>query len=318
MITLEMVYWLAGTFFASIAIINVRDADNPKRWGNTLFWGLVAVSFLFGSHLGDFGNGLLVLAIALVGGLGFLGQGNPKTTDAATRASAAARRGDLLFLPALIIPAFALLGGIALKDATVAGQPLFQPKQATLISLAIGAMLATLLALALFRAPAHAPVTEGRRLMDTVGWAALLPQMLASLGAVFAAGGVGVVIGDLSGALIPEGSKLAAVVAYCFGMAIFTVLMGNAFAAFPVMTAAIGLPLIVNHFGGNPAIMAAIGMLAGFCGTLMTPMAANFNLVPAALLQLPDRNAIIKAQVPTALPLLGVNTALMYFLVFRF
>jgi uncharacterized membrane protein len=94
--------------------------------------------------------------------------------------------------------------------------------------------------------------------------------------------------------------------------------MGNAFAAFPVMTAGIGLPIIVGRFGGNPEIMAAIGMLSGFCGTLMTPMAANFNIVPVALLELPDQYAVIKAQIPTAVPLLLVNILLMYFLVFRF
>ena len=59
-------------------------------------------------------------------------------------------------------------------------------------------------------------------------------------------------------------------------------------------------------------------MLSGFCGTLTTPMAANFNLVPAALLGLQDRYAVIKAQIPTALLLLLVNTVLMYALVFRF
>ena len=36
-------------------------------------------------------------------------------------------------------------------------------------------------------------------------------------------------------------------------------------------------------------MIGAIGMLAGFCGTLMTPMAANFNIVPAALLELKDQ-----------------------------
>ena len=64
--------------------------------------------------------------------------------------------------------------------------------------------------------------------------------------------------------------------------------------------------------------MAAIGMLSGFCGTLMTPMAANFNVVPASLLELPDRdapfNGVIRAQVPTALLLLVANTLFMYFL----
>ncbi|WP_333595055.1 5-oxoproline transporter, DUF979 family subunit, partial [Anaerospora hongkongensis] len=54
----------------------------------------------------------------------------------------------------------------------------------------------------------------------------------------------------------------------------------------------------------------------GYCGTLMTPMAANFNIVPAALLDLPDKNGVIKAQIPTALLLLTVNVFLMYFLVF--
>ena len=92
--------------------------------------------------------------------------------------------------------------------------------------------------------------------------------------------------------------------------------MGNAFAAFPVMAAAIGLPLLIHQYHGDPAVVAAIGMLAGFCGTLMTPMAANFNVVPAALLDLADRNAVVKAQVPTALPLLAVNIALIWFLAF--
>ncbi|MGF6934065.1 putative membrane protein [Paraburkholderia sp. UCT70] len=114
------------------------------------------------------------------------------------------------------------------------------------------------------------------------------------------------------------GALFAVVAAYTFAMAIFTMIMGNAFAAFPVMTAGIGLPLIVHQFNGNPAILGAIGMLSGFCGTLMTPMAANFNIVPAALLELKDQNGVIQAQWPTALLLLIVNTILLYAFVFRF
>ena len=109
--------------------------------------------------------------------------------------------------------------------------------------------------------------------------------------------------------------------AAALGMAAFTIIMGNAFAAFPVMTAAVGLPVLVVKFGGDPAVVCAIGMLAGFCGTLMTPMAANFNVVPANLLDLPDRNSalngVIRAQIPTALPLLAVNIFLMLMLAFH-
>jgi uncharacterized membrane protein len=126
------------------------------------------------------------------------------------------------------------------------------------------------------------------------------------------------VVSELVGRFIPVGDAFAVVAAYAVGMALFTMVMGNAFAAFPVMTAGIGLPLIVKLHGGDPAIMGAVGMLAGYCGTLMTPMAANFNMVPAALLELPDQNGVIKVQIPTGLMLLAVNTFLLYFLVFRF
>jgi uncharacterized membrane protein len=160
-------------------------------------------------------------------------------------------------------------------------------------------------------------VHEARRLLDSVGWAVVLPQMLAALGAIFAAAGVGRIIATVAGRWIPLDSPLVAVVTYTVGMAIFTMIMGNAFAAFPVMTAGIGLPLIMTRFGGDVAIMAAVGMLSGFCGTLMTPMAANYNIVPAALLELPDEYAVIRAQLPTALTLLAVNTAIMYLFVYR-
>ncbi|GAA3265629.1 hypothetical protein GCM10020258_33570 [Sphingomonas yabuuchiae] len=112
--------------------------------------------------------------------------------------------------------------------------------------------------------------------------------------------------------MIPAGSVIGAVLAYALGMALFTIVMGNAFAAFPVMAAAVGVPILIRQMGADPAIVAAVGMLAGFCGTLMTPMAANFNLLPAALLGLKDKYAVIRAQVPTALPLLVFNILLLY------
>src|SRR6185369_16982953 len=111
--------------------------------------------------------------------------------------------------------------------------PLLDPKQATLISLALAAIIAVSVAVILLRQPLISPLQEGRRLMDTVGWAALLPQMLAALGAVFALAGVGKVVGKLVTDFIPMDAKATAVAVFCLGMAGFTVIMGNAFAAFP-------------------------------------------------------------------------------------
>ncbi|WP_395651551.1 DUF979 domain-containing protein [Brevundimonas sp.] len=322
MITLTWVYILAGLIFMAFAWMSVTDRENPKRLRNAAFWGLMAVSFLFGSYLGDLGNGILLVGLVLIGGIGGLGQGRPATTSPEERRTLAARFGNRLFIPALIIPATALLGTLVLAKIEIGGRPLFDAKDPTLIALGLGVLLALVVAMAMFRPPATAPLQEGRRLMDAVGWAAILPQMLAALGAVFALAGVGQVVGGLVADVIPMNGPLIAVVAYCLGMALFTFIMGNAFAAFPVMTAAIGLPFVILQFDGDPAIVCAIGMLSGFCGTLLTPMAANFNVVPANLLELPDRNAafngVIRAQAPTALAMLGANIVLMYALAFRF
>jgi len=318
MITLEDVFIVVGLFFAAFAILSLGDGANPKRFGNAGFWGLFGASFLFGSHLSDFANGILVLALVLLGGFGVLGRGAPRTTSPEVRRESALVRGNALFIPALLIPAIALLGTLTLKQATIGGVKLLDAGQVTLISLALGVLTALAVAMLWLRPPVLAPLQEGRRLIDAIGWTAMLPQLLAALGAIFTLAGVGHAVSELATRFIPLDQPVEAVIAYCLGMALFTFVMGNAFAAFPVMTAAIGLPLVVHKFGGNPAIMASIGMLSGFCGTLMTPMAANFNIVPAALLDLPDRNGVIKVQIPTALPLLLANAALMYFLVFRF
>ena len=317
MIGLEQVYWLAGLMFAAVAVRSFGDRANRKRFGNAAFWGLLAVSFLFGSELGDLANGVLVLAVTALGSVA-MGQGAPKTTTVAEREASARKTGNAVFVPALVIPAIAIVGTLTLGKVTIHGMPLADPKQVTLIALALGIIIALLVAVLRFRPSALAPVEEGRRLCDAIGWAIILPQLLASLGAVFAISGIGAAVGHLPTTWLPLGHPLAAVVAYCIGMALFTVVMGNAFAAFPVMTAAIGVPLIVHRFGGDPAIMGAVGMLAGFCGTLTTPMAANYNIVPAALLELPDRNGVIRVQIPTAIPLLICNIILMYVLVFRF
>jgi uncharacterized membrane protein len=317
MITLEFVYVLMGLMTAGIAIVNFRDRASPKRYNNAAFWGLYAVTFLAGSRLPDFVNGLLVIGMVLVMAIGKLGGPPAERATRGEREASAARWGNILFIPALTIPAVTLLGNYVFKKWQIGGVPLVDPKQVTLISLGVAVVIALAIGMAILRPPLTAPIVETRRLMDAVSWAAVLPQALAALGAMFALAGVGPIVAGILQRWIPLDTPLVVVATYTVGMALFTSIMGNAFAAFPVMTAAIGLPLIVHRFGGNVVVMAAIGMLSGFCGTLTTPMAANFNIVPAALLELPDKNAVIKVQLPTALMLLAANTAIMYLGVFR-
>ena len=55
----------------------------------------------------------------------------------------------------------------------------------------------------------------------------------------------------------------------------------------------------------------------GFLRTADDADGGGYNIVPTALLELPDEYAVIKAQIPTALLLLTVNTLIMYTFVFR-
>jgi uncharacterized membrane protein len=306
-----------GLMMAGVAIVNSRDRTNPRRFNNTTFWGIYAITFLVGSRLPDLVSGFLVIAMVLVTSIRGLGQGKQESATREERQASAHRWGNKLFIPALAIPIVTVLGTVVFKGLRINGNSLVDTKQVTVISLAIATLIALAIGLVLLRPPILAPIREARRLLDAVGWAAVLPQMLAALGALFAIAGVGTVVSNLAQRWIPLDNSFAVVTTYAVGMALFTMIMGNAFAAFPVMTAGIGLPLIVQKFGGDPSVMAAIGMLSGFCGTLMTPMAANFNIVPTALLELPDENAVIKVQIPTAILLLGANILLMNFLVFR-
>ncbi len=73
------------------------------------------------------------------------------------------------------------------------------------------------------------PFKDGVRLNDNVGSTGILPQVLSALGSLFTAPGVGAVIAAGVGALIPEGNHLIAVIFYCAGMALFTMIMGNGF-----------------------------------------------------------------------------------------
>ncbi|QOY95458.1 DUF979 domain-containing protein [Massilia sp. UMI-21] len=317
MITLDHFYLLVGLLFAAVAWLNLRDRSNPRRVTTALFWGLYALVYLAGERLPPSLVGALMILMALVAGFGGVGAGKPAVPPEAQRRAAGARLGNRLFIPALLLPLVTMLGATLFKDVRVGGLALLDPGHLTLVSLGVAALVALGAACWLTRSTPLQGVREARRLVDAMGWAVVLPHMLAVLGLLFAEAGVGKAVAHVTTSYIDMDSRFLAVAVFCIGMALFTVVMGNGFAAFPVMAGGVGIPVLVGVYGANPAVMAAIGMFSAYCGTLMTPMAANFNIVPAALLDLPDKNAVIRAQIPTALPLLVANIFLLYFLMNR-
>jgi uncharacterized membrane protein len=316
-ISVSWLYDLVGAILAVTAAMTLADRSHPKRFSTALFWALYAAAFLVGDRLPPAWIGAGVVALALIAGLGRVGAGRHVERTAAQLAASARRLGNQLFVPALAIPVFTMLGVLSAKWLQVGGVPLFDPKNTTLVSLGVACVLALAIACWLTRETPLQALRESRRLTDSLGWALVLPQMLGMLGLVFSDAGVGKAVAHVTTSYIDMDLRIVAVAVYVVGMALFTVIMGNGFAAFPVMTGGVGVPILVGVFHADPAAMAAIGMLSGYCGTLMTPMAANFNIVPVALLELTDKNAVIRVQMPTALVLLAANVVLGWFLMFR-
>lgn len=323
MLTLTHVFYMIGALFVGTAVINAAE----RRWLHAGFWMILALPCLVGDQIlaankagvkwpaQAMGAGVLALAVLVA-----LMRSRPIAEDpeqVAAREASAARLGDRLFLPVLAIP---VIVAALVLGARPSGSPVprvIDPAQLALISLGAAAAIALIAGLAVTRAHPVRGLTEGRRLLDTIGWPVVLPVLLAALGAVFVETGVGKAIAALVEAVIPTDSAAACLLAFGLGMVAFTAIMGNAFAAFPVMMAGVGLPLLIQLHGAQPAALGAMGMLTGYCGTLITPMAANYNVIPVLLLDLRDPHAVIRAQWPTALALLIANLILMGVLVFR-
>lgn len=301
-ILLEIFYIMIGLYMATTMIFTLKDKNHKTRIGTALFWGIVSVIFIFGKLIPSTIIGALIIVIAVLSALKQINIGTLKQLDSTFTQLKADKLGLKIFIPSLTIAIVAML--IAQ----------FTPFSGT-VAIGIAATVALLLTFVITKAKSIEYIEDSNRMFQSVGVFAILPQLLASLGALFTAAGVGDIISNIISGVIPDGNRLAGVIAYCVGMAIFTAIMGNGFAAFSVITVGIGVPFVFAQ-GGDPIVCSALALTAGFCGTLLTPMAANFNMLPAALLEMKDKNGVIKAQAPFALVLLTIHIILMYTLGF--
>lgn len=294
---LEILYILAGLVAMVAAVLSFKDRSLKTRYGTALFWAILSITFVFGKILSPTIVGILVLIMGILTATKQVKIGTFKQTSEEFKLEKSKLIGNKLFIPVLSIAVFAF--GIG-QFTSLGG----------LVGMGVGAVIGTIAGLFITKASASETLEEGNRLIQQVGPFAILPQLLAALGALFNAAGVGEVIANGISNVIPTGNIVFGVIAYCVGMAVFTMIMGNAFAAFAVITAGIGLPFVFNQ-GANPAIAGALALTAGYCGTLLTPMAANFNIVPAAVLEMKDKYRVIKTQAPLAITLLVIHIILM-------
>ncbi|SFH89780.1 DUF979 domain-containing protein [Pisciglobus halotolerans] len=299
---LELFFILVGLLLIYTGIAVFMDKEHPTRLGTSLFWLLLGVIFAIGNFIPSIISGALLLVIGVLTffkqvNIGHVFEASEKETQENNE-----RIGNLVFLPVLTLAVVAV--GVA-QLTPLGGQ----------VGIGIGSVVSLLVAMAITKASPTTALKDGDRMVQQVGTTGILPQLLAALGVIFTEAGVGDVISGAISSVIPEGNRLAGVVAYCLGMVIFTMIMGNAFAAFTVITAGIGIPFVIAQ-GADPVVAGALAMTAGFCGTLLTPMAANFNALPVALLEMKNENNVIKEQAPIAFLMIIVHIVLMYFWAF--
>lgn len=299
---LQIFYIMLGLYMGITMVFTLKDENHKTRIGTALFWGILSVTFIFGDYIPSQIVGAFVIVIAILSATKQINIGTLKQLDETFATLKAEKLGLKIFIPSLSIAAIAML--IA-SFTTLPGT----------VAIGISSTTTLILTFIITKAKPKELLEDSNRMYQSMGSFVILPQLLASLGVLFTAAGVGDKISDIISGVIPTGNILVGVIAYCVGMAVFTAIMGNAFAAFSVITVGVGLPFVFAQ-GGDPVVCSVLALTAGYCGTLLTPMAANFNVLPAAILELKDKNAVIKAQVPISIALLVIHIFLMYTLGF--
>ncbi|HKX28473.1 MAG TPA: DUF979 family protein [Blastocatellia bacterium] len=309
--SLETVYVVTGLILLTFAALTFVDRSNPRRVGSGCFWLVLGAIFVLGSIMPSWLTGLLVILLVGLDGAGQVSRGKRTAEEPASPETGepGRRLGDRIFIPVLAIPAVTFAFALVFRWL---GQDV---NRGALVGLGFGALVALVVGLGITGGTVRMAMTEGRRLNETMGTVNVLPQLLASLGVIFTAAKVGDLIAYGIKGVVPEGNLFLLVVANCLGMALFTLVIGNSFAAFPVIATGVLVPLIIRPFGVDPAMAAIITLTAGASGTLSTPMAANFNIVPAALLEMRDQYAVIKFQWPFAFTIWSFHVLLLWMLI---
>ncbi|MDO4926989.1 MAG: DUF979 domain-containing protein [Turicibacter sp.] len=301
-VLLFVIYAIIGVICVSLAVSAMRSKNQPARIGTFLFWSVLGAIFILGDYIPANVVGMLIVLMAILSATKQVKLVSLKTTTEEFKKESAAKVGNKLFIPALVL---AILAFVIAQFTNLGSYN----------AIGLSGMGALIVILIISKSNIWEANQEATRLLSQVGPTAILPQILAALGTLFTIAGVGDVIASGVSQVIPEGNIWLGVTAYCVGMALFTAVMGNAFAAFSVITAGIGVPFVFA-LGGNPLIAGALALTAGFCGTLLTPMAANFNIVPASILNLKNQYGVIKAQAAFAIIMLIIHIILMRFLAF--
>ena len=288
-IGLNVVWVIIGLITIYAGIKNLLDKENPSRVGTAVFWCSFGIVCGFGSWLPAKVSGALVLIMCLPPIFKKVKIGKTDNPTKEHTEQQFKKIGMKIFVPAFSVAVCSLFFALF-------------SNMSSMVAITVGVIVAMILLMA-FDAKQNKPavfLNDSERFLGITGPLSMLPQLLGCLGGVFTAAGVGDVIAQLVEKIVPKGNVNIGIIVYAIGMVLFTMIMGNAFAAITVMTVGIGAPFVLAY-GANPVVIGLLALTCGYCGTLLTPMAANFNILPVAILNMKDRWGAIKNQVLVAI-----------------
>ena len=289
---LNVVWLIIGLITIYAGIKNLLDKENPSRVGTAVFWCSFGIVCGFGSWIPAKVSGALVLIMCLPPIFKKVKIGKTDNPTKEHTEQQFKKIGMKIFVPAFSVAVCSLFFALF-------------SNMSSMVAITVGVIVAMVLLMA-FDAKQNKPavfLNDSERFLGITGPLSMLPQLLGCLGGVFTAAGVGDVIAQLVEKIVPKGNVNIGIIVYAIGMVLFTMIMGNAFAAITVMTVGIGAPFVLAY-GANPVVIGMLALTCGYCGTLLTPMAANFNILPVAILNMKDRWGVIKKQVLVAIIML--------------
>ena len=253
----QIMYLLSG-FFCMYCGVRAWIVKANKHFLPTgLFWFTLGIVVAFGQWLPPLASGILVAITCVPAALGMVKRGNLQAASKEEQQKNYQKIGMKIFIPAFGAGIFSILISI------------FLPGWSSLL----GSLFATIVGVILLviwnrENKAMVFLEEGRRFLDLTSAVYIMPLLLSCLGAIFTKAGVGDAFATIFGKIIPQGNVYIGIVAYAVGMVLFTIIMGNAFAAITVMTVGIGVPFVIS-LGANPLYMVTLAMTCGYCGTLL-------------------------------------------------
>ena len=184
---MEILYLVIGLVSIYTGVKNLKDKENTSPIGTAIFWCTMGIVIAFGRWIPNTINGAIIILMTIPPILKKVKIGKVSAPTAEETHRAFEKNGMKVFIPSLAIGVSAICFALFTKLGALVG---------------VGFGVAVAMILLMIYSKENTPkvfLADAERLLTVVGPLSTLPMLLASLGAIFTAAGVGNVSRVLSG-----------------------------------------------------------------------------------------------------------------------